>query len=368
MNTLLQYFKSPKIFVIAIFWLMILVVLGTLSQRDMGLFFAQKKYFSSYIIWFNNFLPLPGSRSALIIIFINLLFLSSNKNIWKIKKVGILIVHFGAVLLLLGGGLTAIFSSEGTMIINEGSSSNFMESYHDMEFALIDKSNDDFDEYFIIDQAALFKGNIINYEDFNFEIEIIKLLENCEPIRRTTIPGFQNKGLLKNFILNEINVDKEGSRNTPGLIIKIRNSDSNINGLYGFFLNQTLNQTILSSNKKFELVFRKKRTYLPFILELLDFKKVLHPGTGIAKSYSSNINLIENDIPRRVLIKMNEPLRHRGITFYQSSFIEGSNGDTTILAVVKNYGRLFPYISSIIMSIGLLIHLLFKLPKLINKK
>ena len=89
----------------------------------------------------------------------------------------------------------------------------------------------------------------------------------------------------------------------------------------------------------------------------------MHPGTNIAKSYSSEINLIEDKISRRVLIKMNEPLRHGGYTFYQASFVDGLDRETSVLASVKNYGRLFPYISSIIMSIGLLMHLLINLPK-----
>ena len=94
----------------------------------------------------------------------------------------------------------------------------------------------------------------------------------------------------------------------------------------------------------------------------------MHPGTGIAKSYSSDINLIENGISKRILIKMNNPLRHNGYTFYQSSFIESPDGETTVLAVVKNYGRLFPYISSIIMCVGLLFHLIMKLPNLFKKQ
>ena len=65
---------------------------------------------------------------------------------------------------------------------------------------------------------------------------------------------------------------------------------------------------------------------------------------------------------------MNEPLRHKGYTFFQASFIDDSDVETTVLATVKNYGRLFPYISSIIMSIGLLIHLLLMIPKMANRK
>ena len=65
---------------------------------------------------------------------------------------------------------------------------------------------------------------------------------------------------------------------------------------------------------------------------------------------------------------MNEPLRHKGYTFFQASFIDDSEVETTVLATVKNYGRLFPYISSIIMSIGLLIHLLVMMPKMVKRK
>ena len=65
---------------------------------------------------------------------------------------------------------------------------------------------------------------------------------------------------------------------------------------------------------------------------------------------------------------MNEPLRHEGYTFFQASFSQTAQGETSVLAVVQNYGRLFPYISSIIMSLGLLIHLLMQLPKLIKRK
>ena len=120
--------------------------------------------------------------------------------------------------------------------------------------------------------------------------------------------------------------------------------------------------------QQYVMILQKEKTYLPFAIELKDFKKVMHPGTEIAKSYSSDINLIENNIPRSVLIEMNKPLRHKGYTFFQASFIEGPNGEATVLAAVHNYGRLFPYISSIIMSIGLLLHMLVNLPALLKLK
>ena len=143
-------------------------------------------------------------------------------------------------------------------------------------------------------------------------------------------------------------------------------TDTENNGIYIVFQGQSVRQPILYNGNKFYLELRNLRTYLPFDIELIDFQKILHPNTDIPKSFSSDINLIENGIPRHVLIKMNEPFRHKGYTFYQSSFLEGEFSDISVLAVVKNYGRLFPYISSIIMCIGILFHLTLKIPK--NRK
>jgi hypothetical protein len=51
---------------------------------------------------------------------------------------------------------------------------------------------------------------------------------------------------------------------------------------------------------------------------------------------------------------MNQPLRYDGKAFYQASF---GKGDTlTILQVVENPGWLLPYISCVLVTLGLLIH------------
>jgi len=363
---IINFLKQPKIFVFALIWMMILIFLGTLAQKDMGLYAAQKRYFSAWITWF-WFLPMPGGRFTLIVILINLSFFFFNKSIWKIKKLGIVILHLGGILLFVGGGLTAMFSSEGNMVIEEGAQTNYVEDYHFMELAIINTSASSFDEFTIFDQALLKRNQILKHTNLNFEIEILNYLENCEPTRRTSPAGILHKGLLKIFMLNELKSEKEDNWNRPGMIYKISNSGTNADGMYGIFLGQSVSQTISVNDKDYTIILRRKRTHLPFSIELLDFKKILHPGTDIPKSYSSDINLIENGAVRKILIEMNEPLRHKGYTFFQSSFIEGPDSETTVLAVVKNYGRLFPYISSIIMCIGLLFHLSQKLPDLFRK-
>ena len=51
-------------------------------------------------------------------------------KIFTLSKLGVTITHIGIMLLLLGSGLTSVFSTEGTMIIDEGKKSNFFENYY----------------------------------------------------------------------------------------------------------------------------------------------------------------------------------------------------------------------------------------------
>ena len=316
-------------------------------------------------IWY---LPMPGGRLTMILMLINLSCFFLNKNIWKIHKLGIIILHMGGILLFIGGGLTAMFSTEGNVVIDEGSYSNYVEDYHYMELAIINTSHNDFDHYTIFDYPLLKRKSILKHDNVQFEIEVINYIENCEPIPRNNPGQLHYRGMMKNFMLSELVPLKEENMNRPGIIFNLSNTGTPADGIYGLFLGQTVPQKITIGDKEYIIVFRKQRTYLPFSIELIDFKKIMHPGTGIAKSYSSEINLIEDGIAKRILIKMNNPLRYNGYTFYQSSFIESPDGETSVLAAVKNYGRLFPYISSIIMCIGLLIHLIMKLPNLFNKQ
>ncbi len=243
-KNLIMPLTKAKIAFYTLIWLMILLIAGTIAQKYIGLHQAQNMFFSSWIIWL-GYIPLPGGLPTLGLLAVSLtakLFFASP---WSLKNSGIIITHIGALLLLLGGLVTYLYSQEGNMIIYEGQSSNFFSDYYD---------------------------------------------EN-------------------------------------------------------------------------------KRTILPFEIELIDFEKKFHPATNMPKSYKSEIILHENGTQWRSVIQMNEPLRYRGYTFYQSSFIVEEDGrEATVFAVVKNIGRMFPYISSIIMCIGLLVHALIRVPKLIGKK
>ena len=368
LDKFLKIIMSPKVFSYTLIWLIVLVFFGTIAQKDIGLYASQMKYFSSFYFLFLGFIPLPGGRLVLLLMTVNLFSSMFKRNLWQLKKIGIVIVHLGGLLLLVGGGLTAYFSSEGNMVIAEGEAANYVDDYHNMELAFVNNSLKDSIEYTVVDESLLYEGSRFQIFDEGPEIYIISNIKNVRIENRISPADSIYKGLLEKFVLLPKKPEPENTQNRPALIYKIEGTSNRSDGIYGLFLGQGLNDPYKIKDQIFHSEYRRERTYVPFDIELIDFEKIMHPGTNVAKSFSSDVNLIENDIPRRTLIKMNEPLRHKGYTFFQASFIDDSDVETTVLATVKNYGRLFPYISSIIMSIGLLIHLLLMMPKMVKGK
>ena len=75
--------SNPKFFVIIIIWLMVLIFVGTIEQKYIGLYASQNKYFFSIILWLWYF-PLPGGMLTMFVLAINLTsFLFKKKNMEK---------------------------------------------------------------------------------------------------------------------------------------------------------------------------------------------------------------------------------------------------------------------------------------------
>lgn len=103
---------------------------------------------------------------------------------------------------------------------------------------------------------------------------------------------------------------------------------------------------------------RRLRVPLPATIKLIDFRREMYQGSGIAKSYASLV-MVEpgNENERQVLISMNKPLRLQDFTFYQSSFSSAPGGrEISTFSVVQNYGRLMPYIATGATVVGMMIY------------
>ena len=115
-------------------------------------------------------------------------------------------------------------------------------------------------------------------------------------------------------------------------------------------------QPVKLDGKEYNVALRFQREYKPYTLVLQEFRHDVYPGTDTPKNFSSRVQLIDKDQQenREVLISMNAPLRYAGSTFYQSSFLQGDKG--TVLQVVTNPGWLMPYISCVLVCMGMIIH------------
>jgi hypothetical protein len=100
--------------------------------------------------------------------------------------------------------------------------------------------------------------------------------------------------------------------------------------------------------------YAHERIDIGFDLRLIKFNMDKYQGTQRAMSYES---LVEVPGKGEVLISMNEPLKHEGLTFYQASFQTDPNTgepNASILSVNYDPGRWVKYLGSLILSLGVI--------------
>lgn len=114
---------------------MLLVFFGTLYQAEHGLYLAQKKFFDSLII-VDGFLILPGAVLIMALAFINLSAFLIFKFNYRWSKLGLLIIHSGLMVLLLGGFYTLYYSKESLMTLREREQANKSMDYYQWQIHL----------------------------------------------------------------------------------------------------------------------------------------------------------------------------------------------------------------------------------------
>lgn len=354
---ILMLLSSTRLYFWASLWLMIILIIGTVAQRELGLYQAQLKYFNTWFFW-EGPLPLPGGIPTLGIIFLGLFFQLLFKTKFSDKnKIGISITHLGVFLLLLGGIITNFSNIEGSMIIPEGKSSNYFEDYHMIELAIsASESAAGTRPSLIIPEKQLKPGAIFIADHEKYTIKILKYFKNI-----ALRPKSQNDHF-GNIVLNQqteiVSKAQESNENENIQAVEFQVSGSGNDGVFVVYKDMDQYPTLTTQEGAHLLAsIRNLRHPLPFTITLNDFEKQVYPSSQIPKSFKSAITLHDEKIDQKIVIQMNEPLRYKGYTFYQSSFSQNSEGEITDLAVVKNAGKFFPYISSIIICFGILIHL-----------
>jgi hypothetical protein len=360
----LKPFTSLKLTIFCLACAMVLVFLGTIDQVNIGVYEAENRYFKSFLLFFT--LPrtdlripwFPGGYIVGSLLLVNLVAAHLARFRWSWKKIGIVLLHSGLILLLVGQLFADIFVDlESQIRLDQGETKNYSESFYFDELALIDTSAADSDEVISIPGSRLAKGNKIDLPVDDLRMIINDYYPNCALISPSQLPhpGYPHLPIGPMAVAVQLDKTyKQNERNLPAADFSIFQRDQLI-GTWRLATGFPRPINFQVGNKNYQAVLRPRRFYKPFAIKLVQFRHDRYAGTDIAKNFSSRIRLLDptRHEDRESLIFMNNPLRYRGFTFYQAGF--DNNDQTTVLQVAQNPSWLVPYISCALIVAGLLV-------------
>jgi hypothetical protein len=353
----------------------VLVFFGTLDQVTLGIRGAQVRYFESLgtfwqypahwwggdiLQWLH--LPIPGGYLLGPLFLINL---ACSHFVFfrpKWQRLGIVLIHLGMGLLLVGQLVTNIAQEESYMWLDENGTSNYLQSFNEDELVIIDVTDPTIEPTVAFDAAKLEAGQRIRNPRLPFVLKVEAIYENAmlAPRQAGDPPPAVNitagVGAGNRFsVTPQASVTDPKKRNLATAVIRLEGPEADLGTwlVCTAFEDQMPPQVITYEDRRYKISMRFKRTPLPYSLTLLDFVHERYPGTNIPKRFSSEVRIQNPDTgeDRVVSVYMNHPLRYDGRTFYQASF--GKSDTASMFQVVSNPGWLMPYVASALMTLGM---------------
>lgn len=281
------------------------------------------------------------------------------------RKAGIVLLHTGVVILMLSELTTSLLAKEGQMSVFEGQKINYVEDTRSVELAIIDGSDPGFDSVFVVPESRLRRSGTLKLDGLPFDLVTgaDRFMKNAslEPLGPgDPNPATQGSGLKWKAVdrPESSGVDTSGRVDLPAAYVRLAGPGGSDLGTWLVSLLLSMEkgaQSVTVGGKEYRLLLRFARTYKPYSVYLYNFRFDRYAGTDTPKDYSSFVRLEdpERDVVRDVRIWMNNPLRYRGDTLYQSSF-DAATEKGTVLQVVENRGWMAPYVGCMIVAIGLL--------------
>lgn len=386
----LDLFSSLKLTIVSLTGLFIVVLWSTLAQVDLGIFEAKKHFYEGFFIYkqFKNFsIPifLTGYTWGILLV-LNLIVSHFKRFRLTTSKIGIWLIHSGLIMLLIGSGIISSYAIESQLAIEEGETAWYSQSTRDFELVFYMKEGATIKEV-VVPTEYYKKSMVITHEELpvrvfissqyeNADIGIIQSEEEYLTEHRSDYAGFGQRlklrPLPKSF--------RDDIPNSPAVVLQLGRmaEDNQLDTFAAFSLKWLVsasidviqwipvNKSVLgeryfsdetnSETLNIGVQLRPKRFYNAYSLTLHDFSHDLYEGTKIPKNFSSQVSIVNQETQEsfKELIYMNHPLRYEGKTYYQASY--GKNDTLSVLQVVENPGRSLPYISSLLICVGLLVH------------
>ncbi len=286
------------------------------------------------------------------------------------RKAGIVVVHAGLLLLMIGELYTTWSAREQRLFFYEGDTTSHTYDVDFAEVAFIQKLSDDREKVVTVEMNHLDIGGIVEDERLPFRIRPLGVYRNSVILRRRPgDKGFDDERGLASVFRAEVQAPVSGADsdavNMPSAYIELLHPEKDES--LGVFLVSTelyqqpdfeLDQVEIDG-QTWSTGLRFRHHYKPYQVTLVATERTNYLGTETARSYSSRFRIVDPDHNTDEVkqVSMNQPLRYNNETFYQSGHDTDREGRRySVLQVVQNTGWLIPYVSCGFVAIGLLLH------------
>lgn len=293
------------------------------------------------------------------------------------QRGGNVLIHLGVGLLMVGQFLFGDAQREERLTIFEGQKSQMSYEQESVELAFIDESDSKQNHIVAFDhpmlQSAVASKKYLSTAQLPFEFRVEEYWENTKDASADTEPDPRIEGLGKGMRLAE--APKAGgaksSVNFATAIIEVRSKQSQ-RPIGRYMVSQFINDDVAMhradlerlecDGKPWRFGLRFRRNYKPYSVVLDDVVLEQYTGTMKPKDYSSYVKILGPDgsTLQSGRIWMNNPMRFRGETFYQSGYLSAADSqlgvEQTTLQVVTNAGWLIPYVACVLTGLGMLVH------------
>jgi ABC-type transport system involved in cytochrome c biogenesis permease subunit len=388
---ILSPLASLKLTVTLLALSMVLIFAGTSVQSEMSIWDVQHRFFHAWITFIEwrlffplwkwgsknipGAIPFPGGYTLIVLLLINLLSAHAIRFKLNWKRSGILLIHAGLILLLVGEIVTSQLAVESQMVIDVGGSANWTQDIREAELAITDRSAADHDEVISIPAARVQQLGTVQHPKLPFAIQVDEYDSNSDLLGPNQAGAKKDSrataGIGREITLlakSKTSGTDSQSIDLPSAYVTLQ-ADGQSLGTYLVSVQIDQPEKINFAGHEYWMQLRFRRRYTPYTVDLIQFSHDRYLGTDVPKNFSSRIRLIDpsRNVDREVLIWMNHPLRYSGETFYQADF-DHEHDRYTVLQVVRNPGWLIPYISCSMVGLGLLIHFGMHLLTFLNRR
>jgi hypothetical protein len=279
--------------------------------------------------------------------------------------------------MILSAAVTQVYEERGTMDFFEGQTSNVAQDYYEHVVEIAEHTAGKPDKFHVIRGKYVMDltGNqvrTVRLPELPFDIELAGYATNSEIRNAVMMPPAEKEKVVDGYYIFASKEEKEAETNIgacyakvlpksdaaqPPFIITARDFEQPSG--------KRLAHTVRVDGRVFTVDMKKFLWMMPFSVRLDRAKATYYPNTTKPESFESRVTRIENQTEVVADIRMNEPMRYAGMTFYQRMMGAGQamKGSTPYsqLEVVRNPADKWPEYSLYVVTVGLVMHFLLRL-------